>query len=425
MGLGLIAKLNVFSCVILSFFLIMLLMFFSDVFLKYSSTLFGCSLVILGFVSRKPVVIFYSIFSSSYFLYLSPYFLFEIPFATRTSYQDYEVSAINMQCFAMFTMCFFIVLERGSGQFLRLKDRFVRRDNSLIFSFNICIVLFLALLMVSSTGTAYSADYREVTAVRYAFIDYAVVFLFLAFVFSGIGKGKNTLILGVAFFYLLICLLYGYRLRMIQMMLLVFFLFFEEQFKPVVLALSSLVVFWGMKLVGGLRGLDKNTSWEALLGVKGDVIVSNQGGVFLNANMYIGLVDDGLISLSDRLTTFLGNLLAIFYSQGALPEKFNIAKLASTFFDIPGGGLISGYIYVWGGVFAAVPVGIGIGLLYSKLMNKNKLSIYFVAYMVVVVTGFPRWFAYSPIHFFKMGFYSVLMLFIFLIFHSLMKKVRL
>jgi len=422
-GLGLIGKLNVISCVIFSFLLVVLLMFFSDIFLKYSSTIFGFSLIILGFVSQKPVVIFYSIFSSSYFLYLSPYFLFEVPFATRTSYQDYEVSAINMQCFAMFTMCFFIVLERGSGQFLKIKDRFVKRDNSLIFFFNVFVVLFLAVLMVNSAGTAYSADYREVTAVRYAFIDYAVVFLFLAFVFS--GRGKNSIILGVAAFYLLICLLYGYRLRMIQMMLLVFFLFYEERFKPIVLALSSLLVFWGMKLVGGLRGLDKNTSWEALLGVKGDVVVSNQGGVFLNANMYIGLVNDGLISLSERLTTFLGNLLAVFYSQGALPERFNIAKLASTFFDIPGGGLISGYIYIWGGVFAAIPVGVGIGLLYSKLMNKNNLSIYFVAYMVVVVTGFPRWFAYSPIHFFKMGFYSVFMLFIFLYFNSLMMKRRL
>jgi hypothetical protein len=274
--------------------------------------------------------------------------------------------------------------------------------------------------MISGAENAFNSDYRFVTEIRYGFIDYAIIFIFFSYYFS--NKKYDNLIILVAFVYMLICIIYGYRLRMTQMGLLVFFLFFEDKVKPWLLALLTVMLFWGLKIVGILRGIDKNVSVDSILGLKNGVIVSNQGGVFLNANMYIGLVEDGLISGSERITTFLGNFLAIFYSQSALPDKYNVSRLAENYFSIPGGGLISGYIYLWGGLLLAIPVGLLIGYLYSRLLRDAKSSIYFLAYMIVIVATFPRWFAYDPIHFFKMGFYSVVVLASFIFLDKLMRK---
>jgi hypothetical protein len=312
------------------------------------------------------------------------------------------------------------MLEYSGGQYLNLNKKIYRAKNLPIFFFCIFIVLFFTSLMISGKGTAFSSDYRLVTEIRYGFIDYAIIFIFFSYYFS--NKKYDNFIILVALGYMLICTLYGYRLRMSQMGLLVFFLFFEDKVKPWFLALLTVMSFWGLKIVAVFRGLDKSLSFDSMLGLKNGVIVSNQGGVFLNANMYIGLVEDGLISGSERITTFFGYFLAIFYSQSALPDKYNVAKLAENYFSIPGGGLISGYIYLWGGLLLAIPVGLLIGYLHSCLLRDAKSSIYFLAYMIVIVATFPRWFAYDPIHFFKMGFYSVVILASFIFLDKLMRK---
>lgn len=409
-----------FSAVLFVFFLASTFIFISDWALRFSSLFLGVGLLIYAFSTKKPIAIVYSIFISSYFLYLVPYFFYDIPFATRSDYQAYEVSSLNMYCLIMFVTSFFLMLEYSDDQYFSLNKKIYRAKNLPIFLFCIFIVLFFTILMISGAENAFNSDYRFVTEIRYGFIDYAIIFIFFSYYFS--NKKYDNLIILVAFVYMLICIIYGYRLRMTQMGLLVFFLFFEDKVKPWLLALLTVMLFWGLKIVGILRGIDKNVSVDSILGLKNGVIVSNQGGVFLNANMYIGLVEDGLISGSERITTFLGNFLAIFYSQSALPDKYNVSRLAENYFSIPGGGLISGYIYLWGGLLLAIPVGLLIGYLYSRLLRDAKSSIYFLAYMIVIVATFPRWFAYDPIHFFKMGFYSVVVLASFIFLDKLMRK---
>jgi len=401
---------------------IAIVIFFGSEIPRISSTVAGCGLILLGLKTKKPVVVLYSVFASSYFFYLSPFFLFDIPFATRENYLDYETSVINMQCLILFSLTFFIFLEVPSEEYIDLPNKLERKNNFPIFMFCISAIIFLGSLMVTMKGTAYGVDYREVTEARYAFIDYSIIFLFLSFMFS--DKKYNFIILMAGATYIFICLIYGYRLRMIQMGLIVFFLFFEKKINTKILFILLVFIFFGLKLVASMRGLDKAIDFQSLLGISGGVTISNQGGVFLNANMYIGLVNDGFITIQQRISTFFGNIVAIFYSQSALPASLNLSKLASQYFSIPGGGLISGYIYVWAGLYSSIPVGLFIAYLYSKLLLNKRPSVYYVAYMVVIISVFPRWFAYSPIHFFKMSFYCVFLLFVFNLFDRFLRQVK-
>ena len=359
----------------------------------------------LAWTSKNNVFVITVVFISTYIFYLIPYFFFNYDYATRQDYQVHDVAHISFHYLVAFVVGFLSVLYMAKKDCLDLDDRLPLQPNSVIYAFCISILLLFTALSINLSGTALTISYKEVTESRYAFIDYSLVFTLLAYVFAPTVRSKNLLLV-VAVLYIMVSLVYGLRLRAIQMLILIFVLYYERRFSPKIVLSASFLGLVLMQLWGELRIGD-----DAFL-QRDYVIVSNQGGVFLNANMYIGLVRDGYISSSERITTFLGNILSIGYSQSELPEKFNLAKLAGNFFSIPGGGLITGYLYVWGGVFGLLLGVLLISKIYS-LMFSSSSNKFFMIYGVIIIATMPRWFAYSPIHFFKMGVWAVGLYFVF------------
>jgi hypothetical protein len=291
--------------------------------------------------------------------------------------------------------------------------KIIRESNPIICVFSLVVVVFFALLMVSDSGNAYTSNYRDVTENRYAFIDYSLVLILLSFTFS--MDKSNKLILFVITFYCVVCLLYGYRLRFLQMALLAFLLFGEKRFSSKFIFKACVLGFSFILILGVFRGVDKGLTLLSLFGSKDGVVVSNQGGVFLNATMYVGLVERELISFTTRFTTFIGNFLSVFYSQMKLPIEYNLVGYLSSLYSIPGGGLIVGYLYVWGGYFSVIVVPFIISWGYNRLFSDTKVSQIFIIYWLVILFMLPRWFAYNPIHLLKMPIIAVL---IYLICHS-------
>jgi|GEM_PF-6398309 len=315
------------------------------------------------------------------------------------------MEAVNVLYITFFTIVFFSVWFIRGGDILGFPDRIKKRDNPIIFWACAIIILLFSGMTVDPRGTIFTANYRDITSERYGFIDYSLIFAMMAFIFGG-GKKREKVLIFVCAIYIAINLLYGLRLRSIQMMLLMFILFFERKISPKQTLWISILGLLGSQIFGQLRAAIEIDSLAAAFGGVNGIMVTNQGGVFLTANMYIGLIQDGLISSNQRITTFVGNIIAIVYSQNSLPDDYNIARLAANHFSIPGGGLISGYMYAWGGVLGLVAGTLCITVIYLRAYSR-KCSEYFLVYGVLIMSIIPRWFAYSPLHLFKMGVWCV------------------
>lgn len=371
-------------------------------------------------ITKKPMLAVVALFVASYFIFMIPYFYYGIDFATREDYQVREVSNLNLVLISLFVVVFFTIADSGKEKYLDFDSKLLRKNNSLVFFSCLSVIVFFSLLMVSDGGTVFTAHYRDITAVRYAFIDYAILFAVIAYCFS--CKNRNRTLILVLSFYCFVCILYGYRLRLLQMGLLIYVLFFEHKIQKKYVLMATVCGVFFLLFIGVLRSDVGNINVAAMLGYRDGVVVSNQGGVFLNANMYIGLVKDGLITSEQRLTSFLGNFIAIFYSQSSLPADYYLPKIAEKYFSIPGGGLISGYLYVWGGWLSVIVGAVVIGAMYKKAFYHKFSSQYFYVYMCIILSVFPRWFAYSPIHFFKMGLWAVAIYFLARLLHQNFSK---
>lgn len=385
---------------------------------KYLVTLDAVFLLMLATSSRNKMLIVSAMFCSTYFLFLLPYYYFDVGYATRTQYQEVEAETINIFFISTFVVTFFSLWHALGPERLDLASRIGRTHNPLIFYVCLSVVGGFALLTIDPSGTILTKSYREITEERYAFIDYSLIFALMAFIF-GNKRDKDKILIAVCITYIVINLLYGLRLRSIQMALLVFMLYFEDKFSRKQTVAISLFGLFGAQLLGQLRV--GGGSFVSILGVNDGIMVSNQGGVFLTANMFIGLAADGFITAEQRVTTFVGNFLAIFWSQSALPDAYNLASLTRAFFSIPGGGLISGYMYVWGGIFGLIAWTAFILSVYLKTYARNT-SKFFLVYGVLVMAVLPRWFAYSPLHFFKMGLWCVVIYTVFRAAHQIMRK---
>ncbi len=383
-------------------------------FIRYLSVFMTIFCLYISLTSKKPFLTICSFFITSYFAYLIPYFFLNVAYATRQDFQTYDLSVITLRLNSVFTFIFLTIWSFGKNQHLNFSLKLPRKDNLIIFVFCLIVVLVLASLMISSSGNVFTSNYRDITEERYAFIDYSLIFVLMSFIFSSCKR--NAYILAVVAIYCIICLLYGYRLRFLQMVLLTFILFYENRFDSKVIFKICIIGFTSLLVVGVFRGVDKSLSLASLLGGKENVIVSNQGGVFLNATMYIGLVENNLIDTSTRLTTFFGNFIGIFYSLAGLPESFNLVTYLSNRYSAPGGGLIVGYLYVWGGSVSIYVCSLLIGTFYRIAYSREKIHPIFAIYLVVIFFMFPRWYAYNPLHLIKMPFLAIV---IFLIFSSI------
>jgi hypothetical protein len=146
----------------------------------------------------------------------------------------------------------------------------------------------------------------------------------------------------------------------------------------------------------------------SLLGVHDNQMISNQGGVFLTSNIYLGAVMDGFIGFNQRLGSFCQYLFSSVIPASLYPPSYNLKNFAVLTFNIPGGGFITAYLYVFGGYIA---VGVGPFLLawiFRTLFSREHIPGHLFAYYITAAAMFINWFAYTPTSLFKMAVYSLI-----------------
>jgi hypothetical protein len=154
---------------------------------------------------------------------------------------------------------------------------------------------------------------------------------------------------------------------------------------------------------------------------KTEYIMNNQGDVLQSSARFIGLMEDGFITLYQRIAGFVYMLLSVVFPSSMAPDYSNLSGYRRDLAGAGGGGLIGAYFYIW--MSYAGPFIIGGFLAYFINKGFRSSHIGYKVYAVILLVMFPRWYAYNPLHIFKFCFLTVVVYqLIRLIFNTFLRK---
>lgn len=357
-------------------------------------------------VTNKPLIAIYAIFISTYFIYMIPYFFFSISFASVKLYQDQTTSVLTLQMISYFVFIFLLLIRNKGSSHIGFLNRIHRVNNPPAYWLSILGLNVFSYLMVNPAGTILTSTYGELTEERFAFIGYSLVLVVLASI-THKSRPKTILLVVSVVVYCLVCLLYGYRLRFLNIGLLFYLIFLEHKLPKKLVVIVALIGFLFMSFLSNFRSGIVSGNILTMLGQTSGGMVSNQGGVFLTSNIYAGAVIDNLITLDMRLGSALSHLLSSLIPVSLYPSEYNLKLFASSVLGVPGGGFITAYLFVFGGITAVAIFPFILVKAYRVLFSHQYIKGYIFSYLITVSATFLTWFAYTPASLFKMCVYSL------------------
>jgi hypothetical protein len=205
--------------------------------------------------------------------------------------------------------------------------------------------------------------------------------------------------------YLYFCMTRGYRIQVLEMLMMFALIFFKEKmtFRNVVLA--SFLGFFLFQALGYIKhGMG---SFDTLFTIyQGAEIKSNQTEVFYTSNNVINAILNGNSSAIDRIYSLMVALLAFVVPAGLLPPNWHttISSASNTGWPGGGGGFIAGHYYYWLSLPGIFLSGFMIAKLFKLFQTTDRSTVYM--FSVLLLSTFPRWIAYEPIAlFFRLGMY--------------------
>lgn len=380
-------------------------------------------IVILLIKSRnsQPIMFLYVfLLSNSILPFL--FFLFELEISSRTLYQtSYHFSmTINYQLLFILSIYFFS--KNNYNPFSKRLVDFKCKNNLYLFVLSILVIWFIIIFGKTGTNIFSAGGYGNVNTSGLggtAIWEYHLIFFIAAYYFSGKKNIQTKIIALSAFSYMFKDLALGGRIATIQLVILLFILYYENYFKNKRLVIYGTIGFVFMVIFAEIRS-------NLLLSSFGDmlekfknpyVLLSNQGEVFYSGTVFIELTKLEFVDWPYRIKSFFGNMISVF-----LPSKFNmgeaqVAWIASrNLGGTGGGGLISSYFYFWGGPIGVIAIGAYISFLLNNAYTVK--NIYFKFYIIMAIVTVMRWHSYNPITLFKSSFYVIPVIFVLLLIHN-------
>ncbi len=142
----------------------------------------------------------------------------------------------------------------------------------------------------------------------------------------------------------------------------------------------------------------------------------NSGEVYYASMRIYYMIEQGVLTTGKRIQSALEFLLSSVMPYNKLSSLANLSSYNRWHFRTLGGGLISVFLYAWGGVAGVIGVACLIGYAIRRFITAH-VSKYFNLYICLVIATCPRWYAYYPIQLIKFCVFGVL-------FFVLMETVR-
>lgn len=376
-----------------------------------------------------PMLIFYFFLFSYFFVPFHFFFNNKIISGYSTYFHEVhylnEVSVINSMFIAAINCMLYGVNE---SRLLAIK-MWAKKSS---FIFYISLMLIIPLIMFGASGESIlSGGYGSSVASKSAIYEYVAVLFIIPLVFYERKPAQTLSLIFVALYYIGKTLLYGSRLELIQLGLLLFFFYsdYARLISRVKLILMFCFAVLVIKLMGRVREdpfafIDSLNSWSSLFSYftvadTGLYLMTNSGDVFYASMRLLGLINIGILDIEYRFISFLSFIFNLPLSFSEFKNYSTLSSFQSEVYRTGGGGLISVYFYVWFGYVGVVLSGLGVGYIFKKL--HSNCSLFFRMYGLSILITFPRWFPYSPIGFVKI---SIIVVIIYCLSLALSKEIK-
>jgi hypothetical protein len=370
---------------------------------------FGCWFLVYGLllnfgiiyqVRNSQLLILLMFYVSTYLLYLIPIYFLEKQIGYVVSYHTFhlfnQVLIIHVLFLSLFS---FFIRNNYNQNKMKLVDLIPIKNNPVIFNFLVVIMIILifhvkGVNIFSGKDGSYSL-YRENLSNVSGLWEYFYLLFISTFLFTK-SKLQKWILLLIGIIYMAKSLLLGLRVQLLQMVIICFVLFFENKLKLKYLIMFLVLGIFSMETYG----IMKEVGFSNFMTVMGridqinsdNVMLTNQTEVFYSSATYLGVIDDGTLSIDGRIKSTIGFMQNLIIPSAYVIEEGRLPSFISKYTHLGGGGLISIQFYVWFSWLGIIMLAFILAYFFNKLYsNKN------IAYIGILVIGtFPRWFAYDP-----------------------------
>ena len=375
----------------------------------------------------QPAVLMGAFFLS-YILYLIPYYYNDYIISAHVQYYKKELYDQVLGIHLLFLSSFLLFLKTNLNEnYLKLKDLLKPRNNVVIFSFLYLIMLVIIFSIKGSSviGGSYST-YIDNLEGQGGGVEYFYIFFVIAFFFTTKPILRNSLLI-LVIYYCFITITRGYRIQFVQMIILAFVLFFDGKFKTIYMMIFAFFGFIVSEIIGLLKMMG-SVSFEDMLALfeksETGIIINNQTDVFYSSVVFLGLIKDGVLSFGVRIWSAIGFVWNWFAPSSFVWKEARLPLFAHEYTTLGGGGLISAYFYVWFGYLGPILIGYALALFFNKAYSSNVKQ-NFKIILILVLSLYPRWFAYDPGNFLmRFSIYVFVIYMGFIIVHNQMKQLK-
>ena len=389
-------------------------------FIEWFSLYFGGSSRLFGkilSISLLTINIYYVILSYKYRqLWLMAMFLFMLSYNYEPikfffynqdiggNIASYQNNA-NVYTVALCNFLFHIVLGLSiSFRFTKkLSEPFILKAPVFIWCF--CIIVGLVCILFgkygesifAAGGYAQSLQSRESSSLY----GYGVIPIAVSLIYST-SRFRRFVVYLLISIYIIKDFAFGGRIDSLILILIIYLIHFRFIMSSKLTVISLLVIYATNTVWEIFRSSVYQNIYDILEATPETVGIStsNSGAVYYASMRIIFFIENGILSFSDRIASFIYFLLSCFVPYNYLPPIANLSAYLKDSYYTGGGGLCSVFIFAMGGFIGIIILAKFIGFLLTRLMSyshitsKNK---YFFFYIILCIATFPRWYAYYPI----------------------------
>lgn len=373
-------------------------------------------MTILKLFSKTQPLIIFSLYLFVYFLYLIPYFYFGFQLSPYTKYQNehyYNIIALLFYLFYLGMLLAYKFRIREYG--LRLFDNCrisTKRSQRVIF-YGLFVLVFLlslrqgqnVLIGDSDSYQLYQDNLDNINGMPFYVI---MTMCFLPLILKSNLSSKITIGTFI-FIFSVFCITRGLRIVLVPLAILAFLIYIEGKIKNKWLYIMIFIGYFFIILANALK---MNIEMQMnLLFSEGDedVILSHHSDMLYGAAAGIGLIEDGIVTLFQRVILNITFLLEAIVPPSIFPNEYKFPQIITSATDTGGGGLciLSAY-YMWGYLGVIL-----MGYWFARFVcnsYRSKSSIR-VLVCIMILIFFPRWVSYDFNNLIRFPFIAFLLYF--------------
>lgn len=378
-------------------------------------------ITILIFRSFKARNSLYTIFFAFIAMYVNParlYFFDGIYLSAHHQVYTYYTTTYTTLIFSLFLLSInlFLIVPKGGVIVLNF------RKNDYLFWCLYILACFIVCVF-RRTGNMYAGDSNEMSSLN----EYVIILFLVCYIFSNDEKIKRYYLYLLYALYAFFAIITGGRVELVLLFFLLLTTVLQRKYSFRFLISVFLFGILVMNIFGNIRH-------NPLILLEGDIVsiispfkaasmsvqASNEGDVYWASERLLCLIEDGELTLMDRIESAFSYIISPLFPSSYLPETADLSSYKKDILTTGGGNLAPVNFFVMYGFVGVIFLAYFISYMLNSFSRRksNMLRVY----TILIIVTLPRWFAYNPIQLVKLCVWGVICYYLVICVDYTMKK---